>query len=186
MHDEVAEILDSYDPRAPLAEAWTIPGPWYTDPRVAGLERRGVFGRTWQLVARADQVREPGQYVTADVAGEPVLVVRGSDGLLRAFYNVCRHHATAVMWEPEGRTQNMRCPYHGWTYNLEGELRGMTDWDGVACFDRKDFGLVPIRVETWEAFVFVEPRPAGRAPVGDAGRPGGPGAPAGPLRPGFF
>jgi len=155
MHGDVSEILDSYDPAAPLSEAWTIPGPWYTDARVAMLERRGVFGRTWQVIARTDQVKEPGQFVTADIAGEPVITVRGSDGVLRAFFNVCRHHATGVMWEPEGRAQNLRCPYHGWTYNLEGELRGMTDWDGVACFDKKDFGLVPVRIETWESFVFV-------------------------------
>jgi choline monooxygenase len=69
MSATVSQILDSYDPKSPLAEAWTIPGPWYTDPGVAQLERRGVFGRTWQMVARADQVEEPGQFVTADVAG---------------------------------------------------------------------------------------------------------------------
>ena len=155
MSATVSQILDSYDPRSPLAEAWTIPGPWYTDPQVAALERRGVFGKTWQMVARADQVKEPGQFVTADIAGEPVVAVRGSDGVLRAFYNVCRHHATAVMWEPEGRASVMRCPYHGWTYNLEGQLRGMTDWEGVACFDKRSFGLVPVRVEALEGFVFV-------------------------------
>jgi choline monooxygenase len=155
MEKTLPEILDAYDPTSAIAEAWTIPGPWYTDTRVAELERRAVFGRTWQAVARTDQVREPGQYVTADVAGEPIVVVRGSDGVLRGFFNVCRHHATAVMWEECGRAQNMRCPYHGWTYDLEGQLRGMTDWEGVARFDKDRFGLVPVRLETWEAFVFV-------------------------------
>ncbi len=155
MSATVAQILATYDPRSPLAEAWTIAGPWYTDPGIAQLERRGVFGATWQMVARADQVEEPGQFVTADIAGEPIVAVRGSDGVLRAFDNVCRHHATAVMWEPEGRASVMRCPYHGWTYNLEGQLRGMTDWEGVACFDKQRFGLVPVRVEAWEGFVFV-------------------------------
>ncbi len=155
MEPSLDRILDAYDPEAPLSEAWTIPASWYTDPRLLELERRGVFGRTWQVVARVGQLAETGRFVTADIAGEPVVVVRGSDGVLRGFHNVCRHHATAVMWEPEGRAQQMRCPYHGWTYNLEGELRGMTDWDGVACFDKKDFGLVPVRVESWESFVFV-------------------------------
>jgi choline monooxygenase len=155
MQSSLSHVLDAYDPHAPLAEAWTIPGPWYTDARILELERRGVFGRAWQVVGRAAQLAEPGQFVTADVAGEPIVAVRGSDGVLRAFHNVCRHHATAVMWEPEGRAQQMRCPYHGWTYNLEGELRGMTDWDGVSCFDKKDFGLVPVKVDTWESFVFV-------------------------------
>jgi choline monooxygenase len=155
MEKTLDEVIDAYDPSRPLPEAWTIPGPWYTDTRLAELERHAVFGRTWQVVARTDQVRESGQYVTADVAGEPIVVVRGSDGVLRAFFNVCRHHATAVMWDECGRAQNMRCPYHGWTYNLEGELRGMTDWEGVAHFDKASFGLVPVRVETWECFVFV-------------------------------
>ena len=81
--------------------------------------------------------------------------MRGSDGQLRAFYNVCRHHAMTVMNEPCGQAQHMRCPYHGWTYNLEGELRGMTEFEGVCNFDRAQNGLVPVRVETWENFVFV-------------------------------
>ncbi|PYS77246.1 MAG: hypothetical protein DMF66_10520, partial [Acidobacteria bacterium] len=71
------EIVESYDAAAPLAEAWTIPAPWYTDPRVFELERRTVFARSWQLAARADQVGEPGRYVTCEIAGEPVVVVRG-------------------------------------------------------------------------------------------------------------
>ena len=95
------------------------------------------------------------QYVTTTVAGEPIVVVRGSDKKLRAFFNVCRHHAMTVMNEPCGHAPHMRCPYHGWTYNLEGELRGMTEFEGVCDFDRAKNGLVPIRLETWENFVFV-------------------------------
>jgi choline monooxygenase len=155
MEKSLTDLIGAYDPGAALAEAWTLPGPWYTDTRIAALERHALFGRTWQVVARTDQLSEPGQYVSADVAGEPIVVVRGSDGVLRGFFNVCRHHATAVMWEESGRAQHMRCPYHGWTYNLEGQLRGMTDWEGVAGFDKADFGLVPVRLETWEHFVFV-------------------------------
>src|SRR5215475_14617263 len=98
----VRELLDAFDDRAPLAEASTIPGSWYTDERIAELERRSVFSRTWQMVGRADQVAAPGQYITAEVAGEPVLVVRGQDGALRGFFNVCRHHAAAVMTETCG------------------------------------------------------------------------------------
>jgi choline monooxygenase len=155
MQTTLEQVVASYDPGRPLAGAWTIPGPWYTDPRVADIEKRAVFGRTWQVIARTAQLAEPGQYVTADLGGEPIVAVRGSDGVLRAFFNVCRHHATAVMWDECGRAQNLRCPYHGWTYNLEGELRGMTDWEGVADFDKARFGLVSVRVETWETFVFV-------------------------------
>jgi len=155
MDPALKKILASYDDKAPLAEAYTIPAPWYTDARIAELERQNVFSRTWQAAGRLDKVEKPGQYVTSSVAGEPIVVVRGSDNQLRAFFNVCRHHAMTVMTEPCGHAQHLRCPYHGWTYNLEGELRGMTEFEGVRDFDRAKNGLVPIRVETWEKFVFV-------------------------------
>jgi choline monooxygenase len=155
MERKLKEILASYDDAAPLAEAQTIPAAWYTDARVAALERENVFARTWQAVGRAEQLEKPGQYLTATVADEPIVVVRGSDNQLRAFFNVCRHHAMTVMNEPCGEAQHLRCPYHGWTYNLEGELRGMTEFEGVCHFDRAQNGLVPVRVETWERFVFV-------------------------------
>ncbi|MGB0034415.1 MAG: aromatic ring-hydroxylating dioxygenase subunit alpha [Candidatus Acidiferrales bacterium] len=155
MDQTLKEILASYNEAAPLADAYTIPAPWYTDERVAELERQNVFARTWQAVGRADQVAKPGQYVTADIAGEPVVVVRGNDNQLRAFFNVCRHHAMTVMNEPSGQTQHLRCPYHGWTYTLEGELRGITEFEGVCNFDRAQNGLVPVCVEMWEKFIFV-------------------------------
>ena len=155
MEHTLKEILASYNDSAPLAEAHTIPASWYTDVRVAELEKQNVFARTWQAIARTDQLSVNGQYVTANLAGEPIVVVRGSDGKLRAFFNVCRHHAMIVMNEPCGHAQHMRCPYHGWTYSLEGELRGMTEFEGVRDFNREQNGLVPVRVETWENFVFV-------------------------------
>jgi len=155
MEPTLKEILASYNAAAALPDAHTIPASWYTDPRIAQLELQNVLSRVWQAVGRAEQVERPGQYVTASVAGEPVVAVRGSDGKLRAFYNVCRHHAMTVMNEPCGHAQHMRCPYHGWTYNLEGQLRGMTEFEGVCNFDRAQNGLVPIRVETWQNFVFV-------------------------------
>ena len=155
MNRDLNEILSSYDASAPLAEAYTIPASWYTDARVAALENENVFARTWQAVARTDQLDAAGAYVTAAVVGEPIVVVRGNDGKLRAFYNVCRHHAMIVMNEPCGQAQHLRCPYHGWTYSLEGELRGVTDFEGVSRFDRAQNGLVPLRVESWENFAFV-------------------------------
>jgi choline monooxygenase len=151
----VEEILASYDSGAPLAEASTIPASWYIDPRIAELERQTVFSKTWQVMGRADQVAKPGQFVTATVAGEPLVAVRGNDGILRAFYNVCRHHAAAVVTAPCGQASILHCPYHGWNYGLDGSLKGMPEFDGVKNFERKDNGLVPVKVETWEQFVFV-------------------------------
>ncbi|HYN86526.1 MAG TPA: aromatic ring-hydroxylating dioxygenase subunit alpha [Pyrinomonadaceae bacterium] len=155
MNPSLREIVDSYDAGAPLEEAWTIPASWYTDARLYELERRAVFGRAWHLAARREQLGEAGRYVTCEVAGEPVVVVRGGDGVLRAFFNVCRHHAAAVVEEPEGRSNALRCPYHGWTYTLEGELRGTPDFAGVCNFERAAAGLVPLECAEWESWVFV-------------------------------
>ena len=154
MAEPLDVILRDYDARAPLEEAWTPPASWYVDPRVYELERRTVFSG-WQMVGRLDQVRSPGDYLTAEVAGEPLLVVRGRDGVLRGFFNVCRHHAAAVCTEAQGSAAALRCPYHGWTYSLEGELKGTPDFDGVQGFDRARNGLVPVTLDTWETFIFV-------------------------------
>ena len=155
MQMSIEQILSSYNDHAPLAEALTIPASWYVDARIAELERRNVFSRTWQLVARTDQLQHPGDFVTARLAGEPVVIVRGDDGVLRAFFNVCRHHAAAVVTQACGHSSILQCPYHGWRYGLDGSLKGMPEFDGVKDFERSDNGLVPIRVETWECFVFV-------------------------------
>jgi phenylpropionate dioxygenase-like ring-hydroxylating dioxygenase large terminal subunit len=151
----VQQILSLYNAEAPLAEALTIPAPWYTDNRIAELEAATVFSKTWQMVGRADQVEKAGQFVTASVAGEPIVVVRGQDGVLRGFFNVCRHHAAAVVTEACGQASILHCPYHGWNYGLDGSLKGMPEFEGVKNFERRDHGLVPLKAETWESFVFV-------------------------------
>jgi len=156
VEDPIKQIIDSYDPNTPLAEAWTIPATWYVDPRIAEIERRTVFARSWQLVGRAEQVQKPGQYITWELAGEPLLVVRGNDQVLRGFFNVCRHHAAAVVTPAEGEARNLRCPYHGWTYTLEGELSGTPDFAGVCNFDRAANGLAPVGTTVWENWVFVK------------------------------
>jgi len=155
MERSLREMINLYNPHDRLDEASTIPAPWYFDARIAELERASVFSATWQVVGRVDQVREIGQFFTTELAGEPLVVVRGEDGFLRAFFNVCRHHAAAVVPEPHGCARQFRCPYHGWTYGLDGALKGMVEFEGVCDFDRGRNGLVPIRVETWENFVFV-------------------------------
>jgi len=156
MHERsVRDLLNLYNPANPLEKAWTIPAPWYFDERLAQLERDSVFAANWQMVGHLDQVKEPGQFFTIDVNKEPLVVVRGDDGKLRAFYNVCRHHAAAVVPEAQGCAKNFRCPYHGWTYGNDGTLKGMVEFEGVCNFDRADNGLVPVRVDTWENFVFV-------------------------------
>ncbi len=163
--DTLRQIIDSYDPNAPLEVAWTIPAPWYVDERVMELERRTVLAHSWQLVGRVDQLSEPGQYITAEIAGEPIVAIRGNDNALRGFFNVCRHHAAAVMTEPEGHAHQLRCPYHGWTYSLEGELKGTPDFAGVCNFDRAANGLVPVETAVWEKWVFVRLECSGAEPL---------------------
>ena len=166
METSVQKILSLYDDSAPLAEAFTIPAPWYVDTRIAELEKQTVFGETWQMIGRTDQVEKPGQFVTAEVAGEPIVAVTGNDGKLRAFFNVCRHHAAAVATEQCGQAQLLHCPYHGWNYGLDGSLKGMPEFDGVKNFNRDQNGLVPVKVDTWEKFVFVSLDPQA-APLED-------------------
>jgi phenylpropionate dioxygenase-like ring-hydroxylating dioxygenase large terminal subunit len=153
--DDLAQIINSYDPEAPLSQAATIPSSWYTDARIFELERQTVFSHSWQFAARVDQLTNHGAYVTTEIGGEPIVLARGNDGELRAFFNVCRHHAAAVMTEPEGRAHQLRCPYHGWTYSLEGELKGTPDFNDVCSFDRARNGLVPVEVAVWDQWVFV-------------------------------
>jgi choline monooxygenase len=156
MHERsVRDILNLYNPADPLEKASTIPAPWYFDPRVARLERDSVFASNWQAVGRLDQVKDPGQFFTIDINNDPLLVVRSDDGKLRAFYNVCRHHAAAVVPEEKGCAKQFRCPYHGWTYGNDGALKGMVEFEGVCNFSRADNGLVPVRLDVWENFLFV-------------------------------
>lgn len=145
-----------FDPTLPLERARTIPSRWYFDPGILERERATAFAG-WQAVGRLDQLACPGAFFTADVAGEPIAVVRDESGTLRAFHNVCRHRAAPVLTEPCGHATRLRCRYHGWTYDLAGRLRGAPEFEGVEDFDRDANGLVPIAVETWGPTVWVHP-----------------------------
>ena len=152
----------------PVERAETIPSAWYTDAGFARADHDWIFTRTWQGIGHAAQVERAGAYFLAMIAGEPVIVVRGKDGVLRAFYNVCRHRGGPLALE-DGCVNALQCRYHGWTYLLDGTLRGVPAMDRTELFDRKDFGLVPLRVETWEGLVFVN-LDAGAAPLEDSVR----------------
>jgi choline monooxygenase len=158
MERSLEQIIELYDAAAPLERAWTIPAPWYTDPRMLELELGTVFRRSWQYGGRLDQLRRPGDYITCELpGGEPIVVVRGQDDGLRGFFNVCRHHAAAVVTDSHGSARQFRCPYHGWTYSLEGELKGTPDFTGVCDFDRAANGLVPLECSAAAIWAFVKP-----------------------------
>jgi choline monooxygenase len=145
--------------------AQTLASRFYTDPAILTVERARIFRRTWQLVGTLTQscgeidgvartIADPESYFTGEVAGEPIMVVRDKHGILRAFSNVCRHRAGPIALG-SGCKSVLRCQYHGWTYTLDGKLIGTPDVEGVEFFDRSTMGMVPLRVETWEQFIFV-------------------------------
>jgi choline monooxygenase len=141
-------------PSVPLARAATLPAAQYLEPSYLDLEKERIFGRTWQLVARTDDLQRPGDFVPVTVLDEPIVLTRGLEGELRAFYNVCRHRAGQVALS-KGNRKSLQCRYHGWTYGLDGCLRAAPEMEETEAFDKADFGLVPVRVETWGPFVFV-------------------------------
>jgi choline monooxygenase len=145
--------------------AQTLASRFYTDPPILEIEKTKIFRRTWQLVGTLDQscgevngvprtISDPESFFTADLAGEPIVVVRDKLGVMRAFSNVCRHRAGPIA-QGSGCKNVLRCAYHGWTYALDGRLIGTPDVDGVEFFDRSTMGMVPLRLETWEKFIFV-------------------------------
>ena len=138
----------------PLAQAETVPSSWYTDERVLAFEREAVLARTWQYVGPEAHLDGPGAYVTATVAENPV-VVRGRDGVVRGFYNVCRHRGGPLATDARGCATMLQCRYHGWTYTLDGALRGVPRFDRTELFDKRDYGLVPVAVAVWEGLLFV-------------------------------
>ncbi|HMK24171.1 MAG TPA: aromatic ring-hydroxylating dioxygenase subunit alpha [Terriglobales bacterium] len=146
---------------ADIALAWTLPAEMYVDPVVAGEEKERIFFRTWQVVGHHDQVAKAGDYFTAELVGEPLLIVRGADERLRAFYNVCRHRAGPPA-QGCGSRKLFRCVYHGWTYNLDGSINHATEVDGVEGFRVEDFALAPVRCEEWFHLVFVNLDPDAR------------------------
>jgi choline monooxygenase len=141
---------------ATIADGRTLPFDWYSDPAVLRLERERIFRRSWQYAGRADQIAEPGSFFTADAGGVPIVVVRDKASLLRAFVNVCRHRGSLVC-EGEGRRETLQCPYHAWTYDLDGSLRAAPRADREPGFEREQLGLMPALVDTWGPFVFVNP-----------------------------
>jgi|HubBroStandDraft_3_1064219.scaffolds.fasta_scaffold13177_2 choline monooxygenase len=148
--------------------AHTLASNFYTDPSILEAEKDRIFRRTWQLVGTLNTpcgesggqngtkrtIADPETFFTVDVIGEPVVVVRDKQGVLRAFSNVCRHRAGPIA-QGSGCKNVLRCGYHGWTYTLDGRLIGTPDVEGVEFFDRSTMGMFPLRLEIWEQLIFV-------------------------------
>ncbi len=138
----------------PLSRAATLPSRHYTDPGYLELEKERIFGRTWQLVARTDELQRVGDFVPSTILDEPIVITHGLDDQLRGFYNVCRHRAGQVALT-RGNRKSLQCRYHGWTYGLDGTLRACPEMEATENFRKEDFGLMPIRVDRWGPFVFA-------------------------------
>jgi choline monooxygenase len=149
---------DDFRVEAEIARAWTLPARLYTDANAFAEEKEKIFSRTWQVVGHASQVAQPGYFFTTELAGEPLLFVRGTDGRLRGFYNVCRHRAGPPA-EGCGSRKLFRCGYHGWTYGLDGALISATEIEGVEGFRAEDFALAPVRTEEWFSLIFANLQP---------------------------
>jgi choline monooxygenase len=146
----------------PVERAETIPAQWYRDLAFHDLERDAVFARTWQHVGHSSQIPQVGDHLVTMVARRPVLVVRAGDGAVHAFYNVCRHRGGPLALK-DGHAHMLQCRYHGWTYRLDGMLRGVPHFNRTELFDKEDYGLVPVRLAEWQGLLFVrldpEPEP---------------------------
>ena len=146
----------------PLSRAATLPARYYLDPAYLEREKDRVFGGTWQLVARADELSRIGDFVPVTVLDEPIVITHALDDTLKAFYNVCRHRAGQVALT-KGNRRSLQCKYHGWTYGLDGALRACPEMEETEGFTKEEFGLHPVRVESWGPFVFVNLDPSAPA-----------------------
>ncbi|MBN4059210.1 Rieske (2Fe-2S) protein [Endomicrobium sp. AH-315-J14] len=147
-------LIEAFDAEIPIERAWTPPSGWYVSPEVYQLKQASVFKRSWQPVARVEQLKEAGSFVSGCLAGEPWVVVRGADHQLRAFYNTCRHKDREVVIG-EGTAAELVCGYHAWTYDLDGRLRKAPRMAGIEDFDRETMSLRPLALEVWGPWVFV-------------------------------
>ncbi len=147
--------LDPKDCRSqPLEQARTLPAAAYADPEFHAFDRETIFAHSWQLAGRATQLGGVGDHVVDEIAGRPVIVVRGNDGVLRAFFNVCKHRAGPLALE-SGNARQLQCKYHGWTYTLEGQLRAAHEMQDAKDFDIACIHLDPVQVSEWQGLVFV-------------------------------
>ncbi len=140
---------------APPGLAPSLPASWYCDPAVFARERERIFARHWILVAREEQLAAPGDFVTDTIAGFPVFVARQAGGALGAYHNLCRHRASPLLTEETGRRQVLRCPYHGWTYGLDGQLRKAPGFPGREALGPSNCDLLPVRAAAWNGLVFA-------------------------------
>ena len=150
--EQFAAIKSGYHPEA--ARSFSLNAKAYTDPNWYPVDQKEIIARTWQWVCHVEKLREPGSFVTVDIAGNPIAIIRDRDGTLRAFYNVCKHRAHPLL-SGEGKTAMIMCPYHAWTYKLDGQLARAPHSQYLQDFDPAAIHLDPVQVEEFAGFIYV-------------------------------
>ena len=156
INQPVRELLANVS--APFDEARAMPPSVYKSAEFLDSELRDVFAKDWVCVGRADALKNPGDYLTYELAGQPLVVLRDAAGALRAMSNVCLHRMSTIL-EGAGSCRALVCPYHGWTYNLDGTLRGAPAMDLNTAFDKSAYRLPPIRCEEWLGWILITLNP---------------------------
>lgn len=139
---------------APFERARAMPKVVYTSEDFAQAEARHIFARSWVCAGRADALKAPGDYLTMEITGEPVIILRDREGALRGMSNVCRHRMSTLL-SGRGNVRSIVCPYHAWTYNLDGTLRGAPGMERNEAFCKEDIALPRVRVEDWQGWIMV-------------------------------
>lgn len=149
-----------------------LPGWTYHSPALLDLEKEHLFRNHWQIIGHVSDVPDEGDYLTMDVVGERALVVRGKDGAVRGFHNICRHRGSRVVADKQGTCKNaLVCPFHGWVYNLDGTLRGAARPRSFPELDKTEFGLMPLDLEVWNGFIFIRFRKGPQPSVAELLKP---------------
>ena len=133
----------------------SLPQKYFVSPEIFADEQAKIFSTQWLLVGHQSQIEKPGDYFLAQVVGESLIIVRDQKSEIRGFYNVCRHRGTRLKEDASGHASAIQCPYHAWTYGLDGRLIGAPHMDEVPGFDKANYSLQPVNLELWEGFIFV-------------------------------
>ena len=152
MPSDFHKVQEGYDTNP--ACSYSLKKEAYTDPRWHDVDVKHILGKTWQWVCHVEKVREKGQYFTAEIAGQPIMVVRDRQGQLRAFYNVCKHRAHQLL-QGEGTTGGIVCPYHAWSYRLDGQLTRAPHTENLESFEIDKVCLDKVMVEEFCGFIYV-------------------------------
>jgi choline monooxygenase len=134
---------------------YALPARYFYEQSVFDKEKTNIFMKSWHLVAHLNELRDNGSFVTFEIFEQCVLVIRGRDGVLRAFHNVCQHRGNRLVAARSGKTQLLTCAYHAWSYASDGSLKGAPHTERLAGFDRSRHGLKPVQVDVFAAFVFI-------------------------------